>query len=66
MCCNNWYVDSKDNKNNEKEWYENLWGLLVITLGMNLLSNWIYDKAQERNNKTRKRQRKFTGSHEEK
>ena len=52
-------------QNNEEKWYETLWGLIAVTLTMNLLSNWLYDKAQE-SSKPKRRQYKFTSSKEEK
>ena len=35
------------NSNQPTKWYESLWGLVVLTLGLNLLSNFIYDKGRE-------------------
>ena len=33
--------------NNHKEWHESLFGIVVLTLGLSLLSNWLYDKSRE-------------------
>ena len=40
------YYTSKQN-NNEDKWYESLWGLIIVTVGLNIISNWIYDKGRE-------------------
>ena len=40
------YYTSNQN-NNEDKWYESLWGLIIVTVGLNIISNWIYDKGRE-------------------
>lgn len=40
------YYTSEQN-NNEDKWYESLWGLIIVTVGLNIVSNWIYDKGRE-------------------
>lgn len=41
--CNNQYVTQEQEK-----WYESIWGIAIITLGLNLLSNYLYDKARKK------------------
>ena len=48
---------------NDEKWHQSLFGLIVITLGLNLLSNWIYDKGRDQKDakyqiRERKRERK--------
>ena len=42
---------SYQNQSSEQEqekWYETLWGLVILSVGVNVLSNWLYDKGRER------------------
>ena len=32
----------------QEKWYETLWGLVILSVGVNVLSNWLYDKGRER------------------
>lgn len=52
----------------EQKWYESLWGLVLLTVGMNLFSNWLYDRSQQRirkqdQYKERRRERKHLEIH---
>ena len=40
------YLDEQSDTNH-KAWYETIGGLVIITLGLNLLSNFIYDRGRE-------------------
>lgn len=31
-----------------KAWYETIWGLVLLTVGLNVFSNYIYDKGREK------------------
>lgn len=31
-----------------KQWYETLWGLAIITISLNVFSNYIYERGRER------------------
>lgn len=53
---------TSNQQNDEEKWYESLWGLVILSVGLNILSNWIYDKGRERirlrdKNTERKRER---------
>ena len=38
----------KYNKTNgSKNWYETLWGLAILTISLNVISNFIYEKGRE-------------------
>ena len=30
------------------KWYESFWGLAIVALLINLFSNWLYDKSQQK------------------
>ena len=32
----------------QDKWYETLWGLVILSVGVNVLSDWLYDKGRER------------------
>lgn len=42
------YVTQAQEQQNDEKWYESLWGLVILTLGVNLFSNWLYDKGREK------------------
>jgi len=43
------YINNVDNNktNGSKNWYETLWGLAILTISLNVISNFIYEKGRE-------------------
>lgn len=37
----------QENNNNKKNWYETIWGLVILTVGLNVFSNFIYERGRE-------------------
>lgn len=65
------YYNQNNNENNNERWYESLFGLIVLTLGLNLFSNWIYDKGRDQKDRRyqfreRKRERKHLEDYHDK
>ena len=42
------YNQTEQSQEQNKEWYETLWGLVILSVGLNVLSNFLYDKGRER------------------
>ena len=36
---------AKSDDNNGEKWYESLWGIVILALGVNLFSNWLYNRG---------------------
>ena len=39
--------NTQENNNQPKNWYETLGGLIFLTIGLNVLSNFIYERGRE-------------------
>lgn len=49
MCYNNYTPNqfTEQQQEEDKEWYETVWGIVILSLGLNLLGNWLYEKYKE-------------------
>ena len=45
---NNQNENNQNNSSQPEKWYDSLWGIALITLSLNLLSNYLYDKARKK------------------
>lgn len=53
-------VDKEQTSSQPKQWYESIWGLVFLTISLNVLSNYLYEKGRDsvfRVNKKRQRQK---------
>lgn len=42
------YYNVPNQHKSDEKWYESLWGLAIVALCINLFSNWLYDKSQQK------------------
>lgn len=49
MCYNNYTPNqfTEQQQKEDKEWYETVWGIVILSLGLNLLGNWLFEKYKE-------------------
>ena len=56
------FINNVESSSQQKEWYETIWGLAVITIFLNIISNYIYERGRERlrlSDKSRERLREI-------